>query len=326
MSERKPPKLAPGVFWKHGAFYRIRQNKWIRLGETEAEAYAALGELASERDTMAALFKRYRLEVLPKKALATQRQYKAALTTLEALIGHMEPRTVKPVTVAEIHDELGKTAPVNANRTVAVLSAVMKLGLRTGAIEANPCRGLGRHTEAPRTRYVTDSDKAALEALAPAWLRTFMEFAALTGQRSGNLIRLQVSDCREDGIHFPSDKRGKPVIVEWSEALSMAHSAALAQRQAFTAKSRVVPLALLLNARGQKLTASGLRSAWRRLWATYAEKCAETEEVPIEHFTIHDLRAKAGSESHDDRLLGHQNPAVLHRVYKRRPEKVKPVK
>jgi len=45
-----------------------------------------------------------------------------------------------------------------------------------------------------------------------------------------------------------------------------------------------------------------------------------------ERFTFHDLRAKAGSETTDDKLLGHQNPATKRRHYERAPVKVTPLK
>ena len=43
-----------------------------------------------------------------------------------------------------------------------------------------------------------------------------------------------------------------------------------------------------------------------------------------ERFTFHDLRAKAGSDAKDGRLLGHMNPRTLRRVYIRKPERVAP--
>ena len=60
----------------------------------------------------------------------------------------------------------------------------------------------------------------------------------------------------------------------------------------------------------------------------------ESQHVPIElergliveRFTFHDLRAKAGSDGTDEKLLGHMDPGVLRRVYRRRPELVNPTR
>ena len=45
-----------------------------------------------------------------------------------------------------------------------------------------------------------------------------------------------------------------------------------------------------------------------------------------EWFTFHDIRAKAGSDGEDDKLLGHADPKMLNRVYKRNAVRVTPVK
>ena len=45
-----------------------------------------------------------------------------------------------------------------------------------------------------------------------------------------------------------------------------------------------------------------------------------------ERFTFHDIRAKAASDSDDDRLLGHEDSRTLNRHYKRKAVKVTPLK
>lgn len=44
-----------------------------------------------------------------------------------------------------------------------------------------------------------------------------------------------------------------------------------------------------------------------------------------DRFTFHDLRAKAGSDSVDGKLLGHADQRTLNRHYRRKPEVVTPV-
>ena len=50
------------------------------------------------------------------------------------------------------------------------------------------------------------------------------------------------------------------------------------------------------------------------------------EDLIEDRITFPDLRAKAGSETTDDKLLGHQNPATKRRHYERAPVKVTPLK
>jgi hypothetical protein len=45
-----------------------------------------------------------------------------------------------------------------------------------------------------------------------------------------------------------------------------------------------------------------------------------------ERFKFHDLRAKAGTDGGDGRLLGHFDQRTFQRVYRREPEQVDPVR
>lgn len=49
----------------------------------------------------------------------------------------------------------------------------------------------------------------------------------------------------------------------------------------------------------------------------------------IERFTEHDLRAKVASDTnieHAQKLLGHSSSEITNRIYRRKPEKIKPYK
>ena len=77
---------------------------------------------------------------------------------------------------------------------------------------------------------------------------------------------------------------------------------------------------LLFGGRGHSYTSSGFQTAWYRLMDTAVE-----EGVITERFIFHDLRAKAGSDSEDARLLGNDK-RTLERHYKRMPVTVTPLK
>jgi hypothetical protein len=49
-------------------------------------------------------------------------------------------------------------------------------------------------------------------------------------------------------------------------------------------------------------------------------------EVIAERFQFRALRAKTGSDSEDDNLLGHRDPRTLRRHYKRKLTKVTPLR
>ncbi len=60
---------------------------------------------------------------------------------------------------------------------------------------------------------------------------------------------------------------------------------------------------------------------WRRVQRKAVEK-----ELIESRFGFNDIRAKAASDSEDDRLLGHADARTLRRHYKRRPFRATPIK
>lgn len=331
MKERKPPKLAPNVHWKHGAYYFVKRVAgklaWTRLGATEQEAFEALAELNQPSVKMLAVFQRYRREIIPKKAMETQKAQRRQLVNLERTFGHMLPPAIRPMNIAEFHDTLGKLSPVSANRHLSLMSHVCRFGMRIGAMDRNPCEGIQRHPEKPRTRYVTDQEYDTLYPFAGSALQLCMDMARLLGQREGNLIRLQMGALTDKGISFPAQKRGRPMTIEWSPEVAAVVERAKVARKALQDQQRVVCLNLIVNEDGQPMTRWALQSAVRRMWARYAAHVAEKKpDFVVERFTFHDLRAKAGSDSGNEKLLGHQNASTFRRIYQRKPEVVKPVK
>lgn len=308
-----PRKLAPSVYWKHGAYHLVdRDKKWVRLGATDAEAYKRLAELETPHASMLKLFDRYAREILPKKSLATRKAQEAQIINLKRSFGRMVPGEILPVDVAAYHDARGQDAPVMANRELSLLSHVFKHALRWGIVQRNPCIGLARHKETPRTRYVTDKEFVQVYRCAPIQVRAMMRMARLTGQRESDLLRLRRADLLKEGIAFTQAKTGKKLIVTWTKTLE----AAVRFCKRLPGPSS---LWLIHKEDGQKYTTSGFQTAWQKLMRKIAEE-------KMERFTFHDLRAKASSDGDDERLLGHADPAKMRRVYRRLPEKVRPLK
>lgn len=311
-----PRKLAPRVYWKHGAYHLVTLDKeWIRLGATDAEAYKRLAEIDSPHATMIALLDRYVREVLPQKSPATRQAQEAQVINLKRSFGRMAPGEIRPVDVAAYHDARGKDAPVMANRELSLLSHVFKHALRWGIVERNPCIGLGRHKETPRTRYVTDKEFLQVYRRAPIQVRAMMRLARLTGQRESDLLRLRHADLLKDGIAFTQGKTGKKLIVTWTKALRAAERFC----KSLPGPTSLTGRWLIHKADGEKYTTSGFQTAWQKLMR-------RIQEEKLERFTFHDLRAKAASDSDDGKMLGHADAATLRRVYRRLPERVRPLK
>ena len=128
-------------------------TQWIRLGRTEREMYQRLAELKSEgAGLMSAVIKRYRDEILPRKAKNTQKSQEKQLDRLSRAFGHMRPYDLRPSHIAAYHDLVGQKAPYQANRELALITHVLKYAVRWGYIDENPAREIQRFPEHARKR------------------------------------------------------------------------------------------------------------------------------------------------------------------------------
>src|SRR5690606_3746027 len=127
MRQRKTDRhLPPCVYYKHGAFWFVRNGKWHRLG-TELQAalheYARL--VAQPGDGMVKLIEDALPHILKGRkgkglATITVKQYTIAARRLQTILAEFTPEQVKPVHVAQLRRKLADT-PAVANRTVTVL-------------------------------------------------------------------------------------------------------------------------------------------------------------------------------------------------------------
>jgi len=75
--------------------------------------------------------------------------------------------------------------------------------------------------------------------------------------------------------------------------------------------------------------ADGSANGWESMWGRFMDRLLAETKVS-ERFTEHDLRAKcasdAGSLEHARALLAHADARTTERVYRRKPERVKPLR
>jgi integrase len=205
-------------------------------------------------------------------------------------------------------DARGAVAQVRTNRERTFLFESFQLAVRRGTIKSNPVQYLERFTEKARTKYVTDAEFMAVFAVAPPVVRAAMLMAAVTGLRQGDILRIRRSDFSDAGLTVHTRKTGKTLVFGWTEGLRRAVLAAVESRE-------FIPLMLIATETGRAYTGDGFRSLWHR---------AYTKAGIADAFTFNDLRAKAGSDSRDWRLLGHLDQRTFERVYNRLPRHVTP--
>lgn len=234
----------------------------------------------------------YRARVLPEKAHSTQKKYLEAITRLDAVFGQVRVSDIKPAHIYRYQDVRAEQgAPVLVNRELATMSAIMAHAVRLGHIDFNPCRQVRRRPEKPRERYVTDDELAIVYGLASDWMQKAIRMACITGIRLGDLMRIDDSNITEEGFLYRQGKTGRKILIEWTEPLWEA-----AQRP--------------------PVSYEGFSTAWQRLQRKAVKAGLR------ERFTFHDLRAKAGSEAIDWRMLGHTDRQTFERIYNRKPVRI----
>ena len=132
-------------------------------------------------------------------------------------------RRVDAITARDVRnwfDELSVTRAATANRSLAVLSSLMKhaedLGLRPEG--SNPCRGLRRRKSGFKAHYLTDAEFAALGwALAKVEVEYPVAVAAVrfllyTGARKSEALGLRWEHIHGDRAVPPDSKSGPRTI------------------------------------------------------------------------------------------------------------------
>lgn len=281
--------LPPRVRVKNGAYHYDcgrdaegvrRWKKLSRIQEGEHALYKALANATSIRvRTLDSLFDGYLgSETFRQLAGSTQRDYLGYIhRTLRPVFGGCEPDEVEAGHVAQfLQRRLEAGAAVVANREAACLSSVYNFGQRAGLCRSNPCRGVRRNPQPPRTRYIEhDEFKQALDG-APAEFQDFMAALYLTGLRQIDLRRLRKSQLEAGRIVVRESKRGKLVAIEITEALRYFLTRACS-------RSPESPF-VFTNSHGEPWTVWAIQSQSRRLKG-------KTD------WTLHDVRAKAETDS-----------------------------
>jgi integrase len=321
----------------HGAYYYqvspALKEMWdgkslFRLGATLAEAYKAWGErIGCEKvSTVGGLLDRYARDAIPLKAPKTQADNLKQLRTIRATFGGMLLKDIRPQHIYQYMDK--RTAKVAAKRELALLSHAYTKAVEWGYLDRHPFKGEVRlKSEKPRTRYVTDEEVIACLALPPLrggadatlMVQAYIRLKLLTGLRRGDLLRLKTSDVKEDGIHVTTQKTGKALVYEWSDEL----------RAAIELIPRKVDISpwVFSTRRGLGYQKEVGSSGWNSIWQRFM---ARAVKAGVERFTEHDLRAKAASDAgsleHARALLAHADSRITEKVYRRKPERVKPLR
>jgi integrase len=302
------------VYFKHGAYHFVdRDGVWTKLDREYVAAmteYAKINSPDGNLRTMGDVINRFRKAEAPK--YPTYKNILIQLKFLQAGFGHMVPDKINP---PHIYAYMAIRPAIAANRDRSLLSRLFRYAIRLAAATRNPCELVDPNPEKTRDRVVEEWERQAVYDLASPGMKGAMDIVKEIALRLGNTIRIGLADLKADGIHVTLSKGGKRRIFIWTPELEEVVS---------RLKSLPYPvraMTLICNQSGQPYTKSGFKSEWRRL-VKRAVRFGKLKEP----FWFHDLRAKTSDESENaTELLGHSDPRVTEKHYKRRPKKVKRV-
>lgn len=215
-----------------------------------------------------------------------------------------------------------------------MLSHAFTKAVQWGLLKAHPFKGEVRlENNAPRDRYVEDWEIIEVMALpsrrkkgSVGMIQAYLRLKLLTGLRQRDLLLLTVTDLKDDGIHVKPSKTakttGKRLIYEWTPELRQAVEDIKVVRPALS------PF-LFCNRFGVGFVdeATGQAKDWNNMWQKFMARVLKDTKV-TERFTEHDLRAKVGSDAESleraRQLLAHADARMTERVYRRKPERIKP--
>lgn len=332
--------------YNHGAYYfRVPpglESAWdgkrrFRLGKTLPEAFRTWSARLDSNEkikNVGQMLDRYLLEVVPRKAPKTQTENARAAKRLHAVFGAMPLGAIEPKHIYLYVDKRG--ARTAAHREIEVLSHAYTKAVEWGYLNRHPFKGEVRlEGERPRDRYVEDHEIVECLALASRRkkgsvlaIQAYMRIKLITGMARSDLLRLTADSLRPDGIHIQRHKTrfttGKRTVYEWTDTLRAAVALAKDARPV----SSSTFLFCNRDGLGYIDEATGEAHGWESMWQRFMDRVL-TETAVKERFTEHDLRAKCASDAatlaHAQALLSHADSRTTAAIYRRKPERVRPL-
>lgn len=359
--QRKQENKGLPLGWRthHNAYYydvpKGQESAWdgkrfFRLGKSLPDAYRVWADRIDrplDAKTISDLLDMYLIRAVPEKDVTSHATNASFIRNLKSVFGEMKLTALRPMhcyqyiegrRVKYIDEITGKVRGglTVAQREIELLSHAFTKAVEWGLIDAHPFKGEIRISgNKPRDRYVEDWEiEECMKLTSPQKkgsvkaIQAYILLKIMTSMDRGDILRLTMSDLKEDGIHNQRGKvagsTGKRTIYLWTPELREVVDMAKSARPALSSF-----LFCTRKGTGYYNEANGRADGWKNMWARYMDKLLEKTKV-TERFTEHDLRAKAGSDAETldqaQKLLAHADPATTERIYRRRADQVMPLK
>lgn len=298
--------LPPRMLRRGDVYYYKSPTIRKRLSEDWNEAYRLYQELEGPIDaarTVGQAIIHYEMAVLPGKAPATQREYGRYAMRLRKVFAD---ERLENVTAGHVAQYLRKrSASVEGNREISMLSSVYQEAMAQGWCDANPCRGARRNPEKPATVVPTATEVQRLLLAADAQWQCMLKMELATAARKEDLLAIRLSDWSEAGLSMEQSKTGARILYERTPELEELWARCRKLRR------RIGSLYLFAGRKGQRYTTSGFDSIWQRL----RKRAKIRQDV-----TFHSLRAYVITEAerlygmdYARRIAGHKSTATTQR-------------
>jgi integrase len=238
------------------------------------EAYAA--RLTPPPNCLFTLIAEFRGSSDFPKSPSSQKEYRRYLSLIEQAFGTMplkavEDRRARGVFM-EWRDSMSAT-PRKADYAWTILARVLSFAKNRGKIATNPCERGGRLYDAQRQEKVWTPDHIdRFMKVASAELQLALVLALWTGQRQGDLLKLQWSAYDQRRLRVFQSKGKTWVTIPVGETLA-----------AWLDRTPRRALTILTGQKGKPWTGDGFRTEW-------GKAC---ERAGIKDVTFHDLRGTA---------------------------------
>ncbi|GES43136.1 integrase [Rhizobium dioscoreae] len=207
----------------------------------------------------------------------TRSDYRKQIRAIEAKFGDfplsgLSDRRTRNIFM-EWRDQRAKSSRRQADYGWQVLARILSWAHGRGLVSANPCEKGGRVYRGSRAEFVWSADdEANFLAKAPTHLHLALILALWTGQRQGDLLKLNWTQYDGERIRLQQGKTGARVVIPVGAPLKAA-------LDAIRKKSGTI----LLNSDGEEWTPDGFRASWGK---------AKTK-IGIVGLTFNDLRGTA---------------------------------
>lgn len=313
-------------------YYRVpkgAEHHWdnkteFKLGSSLAEAHATFSERIGYEGrvlTMDQLCDRYSTEIIPTKAVATQKLNKLSIGRIRKAFSGNRVNAIEPVHLYEYQAHMLKEESLKKARLDhEVLSHMFTCAIKWGVIKIHPmtAKKVVKPRAAPsRTVVPTLKDLSELAAMMPEKWALYIALKVWTGRRKAEILRLKRSDIGEDGMRFVDAKdKDRVFTLAWEP-----ETRAIVDR-ILRLPGNVKGMHLFSTRTGKPyINEEGDTSGFDSIWQRYRNKAYEQGKISVK-FREHDMRKVRASQldaAQAQELLQHTNANMTERY---RPQKV----